>query len=85
MIFESLAPNEVLGFEVLSVNRDPPEVTNVRCDQCPARTIKMHLQPVVSKWLIRAILFLTFIGAATAVYLAMLLAQFLILATPYGH
>lgn len=85
LIFDSLAPNEVLGIEVLSVNNDLPNLVTVRSAECIAQDINMHPQPVVSQ-LVRVIATaLMALGLAAAVYLAIILVQFLVLKTPLGH
>jgi hypothetical protein len=85
LIFDSLAPNEVLGVEVLSVNRELPNLVTVRCEQCVAQNINMYPQPVVSNAIIFAARVLMAIGLAAAVYIAIYLIQFLVLRTPFGH
>ena len=84
IIFDSLAPGEHIGCEVLSINGDPPSLITVRCDQCVARNINMYPQPVVSNTRRRIGSLLMFSGLALIVYVCILLAQFLILRTPFG-
>ena len=85
LIFDSLAPNEVLGVEVLSVNYDLPNLVTVRSAECIAQNINMYPQPVVSQWMrVIATVFMA-LGLAAAVYLAIILVQFLVLKTPLGH
>ncbi|MGF6599805.1 hypothetical protein P3T23_004539 [Paraburkholderia sp. GAS448] len=85
LIFDSLSPRETVGCEILSVNRELPFVVTVRCDQCVAQPITMYPQPVVSDKMRIVAFVLMMLGLAAAVYLSILVAQFLILATPYGH
>lgn len=85
LIFDSLAPGEVLGVEVLTVNGDLPNLVTVRSAQCVAQNINMYPQPVVSNAVRIAATVLMALGLAAAVYLAILLVQFLVLRTPFGH
>lgn len=85
LIFDSLAPDEVLGVEVLTVNEDLPNLVTVRSAECIAQNISMYPQPVVGNTVrIAATVFMA-LGLAAAVYLAILLVQFLVLRTPFGH
>lgn len=85
LIFDSLAPNEVLGVEVLSVNYDLPNLVTVRSAECSAQNINMYPQPVVSQSVRVIATVLMALGLAAAVYLAIVLVQFLVLKTPLGH
>ena len=85
LIFDSLAPGETQGIEVLSVNADLPALVTVRSTECIAHNIPMYPQPVVSNSIRLAATFLIALGMAAAVYLTILLVQFLVLKTPYGH
>lgn len=85
LIFDSLAPNEVLGVEVLSVNYDLPNLVTVRSAECIAQNINMYPQPVVSQSVRVIATILMALGLAAAVYLAIILVQFLVLRTPFGH
>ena len=85
MIFKSLAPRENLGFEMFSINHDVPALIVARCDQCAATFINMAPQPIAAPWKRRAVIFLAFAGLSTVVYAAIVLLQFLVLRTPYGH
>jgi len=85
LIFDSLAPGEVLGVEVLSVNQDLPNLVTVRSAQCIAQNLNMYPQPVVSNSVRIGATVLMALGLAAAVYLAIILVQFLVLKTPLGH
>lgn len=85
LIFDSLAPNEVLGVEVLSVNYDLPNLVTVRSAECIAQNINMYPQPVVTQPVRVIATVLMALGLAAAVYLAIILVQFLVLKTPLGH
>jgi hypothetical protein len=85
LIFDSLAPDEVLGVEVLTVNEDLPNLVTVRSAECIAQNISMYPQPVVGNTVRIATTVFMALGLAAAVYLAILLVQFLVLRTPFGH
>lgn len=85
LIFDSLAPDEVLGVEVLSINQDLPNLVTVRSTQCIAQNLNMYPQPVVSSSVRIGTTVLKALGLAAAVYLAIILIQFLVLKTPLGH
>ena len=85
LIFDSLAPNEHIGCHLLSVNSQLPDLITVRSDQCTAESVFMYPQPYVANWKRRLALFLGFVGVAGTVYGLILLLQFLVLKTPFGH
>jgi hypothetical protein len=85
LIFDSLAPNEVLGCELLTINENLPDLITARSEQCVAQTIEMYPQPIVKNWQRQGSIFLGLTGLALAVYLGILLLQFLVLRTPLGH
>lgn len=82
LIFDSFAAKEVLYIEVLSVNEDLPNLVTVRSSNCIAQNINMYPQPIVSNTLRNLVAVLLFLGLAAAVYLSILLIQFLVLQTP---
>jgi hypothetical protein len=85
MLFDSLSPKESLGFELFSINRDLPDLVTARCDQCVAQSVTMYPQPVAKPWQRRIAVFLLFAGLFVFVYVVIVVLQFLILKTPYGH
>lgn len=85
VIFDSLAPNEYVGCELMSINADVPALIMVRSDQCVAQNVNMYPQPIVSNARRRVRTILQLSGLALIVYLAILLIQFLVLKTPFGH
>ena len=85
LIFDSLAPNEHIGCHLLSVNDQLPAILTVRSDQCTAQNIYMYPQPHVENWKRRVGVFLGFVGIAATVYGLIVLIQFLVLKTPFGH
>ena len=85
LVFESLAPNEYLICEVLSINVPLPDLVTLRSDQCVAQTISMYPQPVIPIWKRRVATVLVLAGLGLAVYAVIVLLQFLILKTPLGY
>jgi len=78
LVFDSLAPGELIGAELLSINQELPELVNVRSNQCTATTIEMYPQPVFPTWKRRLVAFLLFAGLAFVAYVTVILLQFLI-------
>jgi hypothetical protein len=85
MIFGSLAPDEHLGCEVFSINKDLPSLLVARSDQCVARVIAMYPQPVIANWKRNIITLLAAVGLASMVYFAIVLVQLLVLKTPLPY
>lgn len=85
VVFDSLAPNEYVGCELMSINNDLPILVTVRSDQCVAHNVNMYPQPAISNSQRRIRTALQLAGLALIVYLAILLIQFLVLKTPFGH
>ncbi|WP_312345414.1 hypothetical protein, partial [Stenotrophomonas acidaminiphila] len=85
MTIDSLAPREDVGFSMFSINNDLPAILIARCDQCVAQPINMEPQPIVSTWRRRTLAFLAFAGLSTLIYATIVLLQFLVLKTPFGH
>lgn len=81
-IFPSLAPNEMIGFELLSVNQSLPALVNLRCDQMAASEVRLSQYVTVAPWKIQLLRFLALLGLGAAVYLLIQLVQFLVLSTP---
>lgn len=84
VIFESLAPDEFVGFELLAVNNDAPALITARSEQCVAKPVEMYPQPVIKPWLSRILGILLLAGIGAVIYLALLVLQFLLVGTPYG-
>ena len=85
LIFDAIASGENLYVEVLSVNHDLPSLLTVRSANCVAKNLNMYPQPLVSDSVRKVVAVLLFLGLATAVYLIILLIQFLVLQTPLGR
>jgi hypothetical protein len=84
VMFDSLAPYEFVGFELLTINAEVPALITARSEQCVAKSVEMYPQPIVKPWLSRLLVFLLLVGAGTVIYVALLSLQFLLLGTPYG-
>ena len=84
VMFDSLAPNEYVGFELLSVNAESPALITARSEQCLAKFVEMYPQQVVKPWLARTASLIMMLGIGAAIYLALLVLQFLLVGTPYG-
>lgn len=84
VMFESLAPEEFVGFELLIINADAPNLITARCEQCVAVLVDMYPQPVLKSWQIRISILLFWLGASAMILIVLLTLQFLVLGTPYG-
>ena len=85
VFLESLAPDEFVGLELLSVNEELPNLVTVRSEQCVAKYVEMYPQQIIKPWLGRVAATLMVFGAGASIYLFLLLLQYLILATPFGR
>lgn len=75
---ESLASKEVFGLELLAVNRNLPEIVNVRCEQVESAERKMLPQVVFPNWFNRAAVILTLFGFVSFVYFILLALEFVL-------
>jgi hypothetical protein len=78
VFFENLAAKEVVGFELLAVNADLPEILSVRSEQGLAHRRALVPWPVPPMWRVRAIQVLAGFGIAALVYLAFSAVQLLV-------
>lgn len=85
VMFDSLAPDEFVGFELLTINADTPMLITARSEQCVAMAVEMYPQLVVKPWLAQLLGILVLVGAGATIYFALLALQFLLLETPYGR
>jgi len=76
--FNSLSPNERIGIELLSVNRELPALLNVRSDQAMGKFVEMNTFEVVAPWKVRVSIILATIGLASSIYISLWLLQILI-------
>jgi hypothetical protein len=82
LTFDSLAPNEAIGFELVSINRELPGLITVRSNECTGNFVDMYPQPVTKDWIKKAALVLMLAGMGMIVYISIILIQFLVLKTP---
>jgi hypothetical protein len=75
VLLDNLAPREVFGFELLAINRQLPEMVNVRSATAMSVKTPLHLQPVVSRWVLGLVWAMVFMGFATSIYLVTLVIQ----------
>lgn len=85
LIFDSLAPDEALHIEVLTVNTELPNLITVRSTESNGKYINMHPQPVVGNGRRIFITILLALGMSAGVYLLLVLIQFLVLRTPFAQ
>lgn len=81
VILESLSPSEMIGIELLSVNRDLPAILNIRSDQSKAKFVEMQPMETFRPLIINTFRALIVLGFSAAIYLTIQLIQFLILKT----
>lgn len=80
IIFESLAPNESIGCELMSLNAELPRLLTIRSEQCVATFVPMYPQPIVAPWKRRVDVFLALLGIGVMIYGLLALLQWLVLA-----
>ena len=73
--FDSFAPGERSTIEIMSINAELPLMTAVRSDDCVGKLIPMAPMRVWPQWYLYSVAFVTMLGAATLVYLALTLVQ----------
>lgn len=82
VILDNLAPGELVGFELLSVNADLPQLILARSEQCVAKSVELAPQPVAKPWQVKVFVSLALFGLGFSIYLLLLLLQFVILRSP---
>ena len=75
LVLESLAPKEVFGMELLSVNIELPNLCNVRSEQTESVEKPMMLQIIYPRWVPVIAGWLMFAGLVTSIYLLLALLQ----------
>lgn len=73
--FDSLAPREFIGIEIMSINAPLPDYTSIRSESAAGKKIEMHPQRVWPQWYLRLAAISMFLGAATSVYLTIAAVQ----------
>jgi hypothetical protein len=82
LIFENLAPKEEIGIELMSINRELPDLLQVRSAECLAQNVQLMWMVSVPYWRIQVARLLFLLGLGTTVYWLISLIQFLVLKTP---
>jgi hypothetical protein len=75
ILFANLPPKDVLGFELLAVNKPLPEMVTVTSEQVVGTTRQLALQPVFPRWFTWLLLWLIFSGISANVFLLVSLIQ----------
>lgn len=81
MVFDYLAPQEMIRCEVMSFNRELPSLLSVRCKEGIASQLRLIPSKVYHPLIVRFVVVLMFLGSATLVYLAIVMLQWLLLKT----
>lgn len=81
MVFDYLAPKEVIRCEIMSINKDLPLLLSVRCKEGLARNITLIPQKLYSPLFLKFIALLIFLGSVSLVYYVVALLQWLLLKT----
>lgn len=76
ILLDDLAPKELFGIELISVNDPLPDLVNARSEQCAAVDQTLNLQPILSRWKTVVIGWLMLSGLIFSVYLALTALQF---------
>lgn len=75
--FQSLSPGESVGFEILSINEELPQIVNTRCDEGVAKEVPLQSQRVFKKWQQQIFALLMLAGMSATAYVLILFLQFL--------
>lgn len=67
--FESLAPQEVVGLELLAINAELPAIANIRSEQSVGIQVAMVPQPIHPRWKIMLVTSLMGLGLGAIGYL----------------
>ncbi len=81
MVFDYLAPKEVIRCEVIAINTQVPMLLSVRCKEGLAQNIVLSPQKVFHPAFINCVRFLIFLGSVSLVYILVVLLQWLLLKT----
>jgi hypothetical protein len=75
--FQSLSPAESVGFEILAINAELPQIVNTRCDEGVAKVIQLQPQRVFKRWQQKIFQLLILAGLSSTAYVLILFLQFL--------
>lgn len=81
MVFDYLAPQESFRCEVMSINRDLPELLSVRCKEGLGKLIGISPQKIFKASTINFLRLQIFLGMVSTVYLILVLLQWLVVKT----
>ncbi|HDL8505635.1 TPA: hypothetical protein PXR55_000933 [Yersinia enterocolitica] len=81
MVFDYLAPKEVIRCEMMSINSELPSLLSVRCKEGLAKKIGLYPQRIFNPLLINFVRVLIFLGSVSLVYLVIILLQWLLVKT----
>lgn len=81
MVFDYLAPKEVIRCEVMAINTQVPMLLSVRCKEGIAQSMMLAPQKVFHPAFINFIRFLIFLGSGSLIYILVILLQWLLLKT----
>jgi len=68
IIYDSLPAKDSIGFELLAVNADLPQIITVRSEQVVAIERSMSLQPIYPRWIMIVSMWLILSGLAANVF-----------------
>ena len=74
---DSLAPGEVFGIELMSINQDLPLISAMRSEETPGKLITMVPQREYPAWFNRTAFAILALGMVTLLYLTALLIEWL--------
>lgn len=74
---DSLAPGEVFGIELMSINQDLPLISAMRSEETPGKLITMVPQREFPAWFNRAAFAIFALGLVTLLYLTAILIEWL--------
>jgi hypothetical protein len=74
---DSLAPGEVFGIEIMSINQELPYLTAMRSEDAAGKLITMVPQRQFPAWFNRSVVALVILGLTAALYLIALLVEWL--------
>ncbi|MGY2799886.1 hypothetical protein ACVWV0_004062 [Ewingella americana] len=81
MVFDYLAPQEFIRCEIMSINRDLPDLISVRCKEGLGKMIGIYPQKTLSTSFINFIRLQIFVGMASSVYIILIILQWLVMKT----
>ncbi len=77
LFFDSLPSKDTMGFELLAVNADLPEMVTVRSEQSVATKMRLVPQPMQPRWKVIVAIWLIGCGVAANIYVTTMLLQIL--------